>query len=421
MKPTNLITITALLLIFVAFTGCENSILPEVNSGTNEFEKEIAELQNAAKPALQSTPPSPLVTVSAGGPTLQFWPYTGTDFSGQPQDPINLIFIGEADPRDIRSALFSLDGDRAAAGFPPMPPFNSTWDDAIGDVQTGYGDPKGWVGGVVQLACGDYQDLRFHVRLFRIGEWTVGNAHFETIIPGTTDHQVLSWELAEQFVVYDFMRSGLLDPDVPMIPAGQINEAPFGGIPGMIYNEFPVPLRQLIGGPIEDIDEEDVVPIASDGQALILNLAQSVPWTAETRVQDMVVNFGQTIPKPFCSSGPADFVYAQGPVHLVQTVDLDESGYYLMSFKALGNLSVLPVNPFTGEPSGDPLKAYVMEMHKGKLSDSHASAWSVQYQKLYPWENAGAGRLFRMLKIGSYGAGYAWDDIICSEALYASE
>ena len=37
-----------------------------------------------------------------------------------------------------------------------------------------------------------------------------GAAHFEVLIPGTTDHQVLSWIVARDLVVGDLMRSGLL-------------------------------------------------------------------------------------------------------------------------------------------------------------------------------------------------------------------
>jgi len=49
-----------------------------------------------------------MVSVNVGSHSLSFWPYTGTDFTGTPQDPINLIFYGEADPRDLRAALMAL-------------------------------------------------------------------------------------------------------------------------------------------------------------------------------------------------------------------------------------------------------------------------------------------------------------------------
>ena len=89
--------------------------------------------------------------------------------------------------------------------------------------------------------------MRVHLRLFRTeppvwngGGWTIGAAHFEIRIPGIADHQVLSWELAQQVVMVDFLRSGLLDPGLPMIPTGPINDAPsFRTIPAMIYNLLP--------------------------------------------------------------------------------------------------------------------------------------------------------------------------------------
>ena len=92
----------------------------------------------------------------------------------------------------------------------PWQPFDCTWEDAIGGHQGAYARETGWSGSAIQLQCGDYEGLRFHLRLFRAGERTIVNAHFETIIPATTEHQVLSWELAEQFAVGDLGRTGVL-------------------------------------------------------------------------------------------------------------------------------------------------------------------------------------------------------------------
>jgi len=63
-------------------------------------------------------PPAGLVTVPFGGDELTWWPYTVMDFSGDPVDPGNLIFAGQADPLRIRAALLALNGDRTAFGFP---------------------------------------------------------------------------------------------------------------------------------------------------------------------------------------------------------------------------------------------------------------------------------------------------------------
>ena len=104
----------------------------------------------------------------------------------------------------------------------------------------------------MQLQCGGYGPIRFHLRLFDIGGTTLGNAHFEVLIPGTTDHQVLSWELAEQLVTFDFARSGLLG--APPGSIAPVNPAPsFRGIPAPLYDGLPPELRVLTGGPSSDV------------------------------------------------------------------------------------------------------------------------------------------------------------------------
>ncbi len=405
--------LVCLLMLGALMTGCEKAVEPQA-AGDN-LEAEISRLVNAAmKSGTYAPPPSPLVTVNVGEESLNFWPYTGSDFSSEPECPINLIFYGLADPRDIRAALFSLDGDRSAAGFPDVPPFNDTWQDAIGFVETGFGGDGGWSGSSIQLSCGNYGPARFHLRLFRMGTWTVANVHFEILIPGTTDHQVISWELAEQFVISDFIRSGLLDQDIPMIPTEAINEAPFKTIPAIIYNGLPPDLRYAIGGPMEDVDYD--VPIGTDGHALILNLANKVEWAAGTYRKDFVLEFDQTIPKPFCSTGPMDYVYVKGPVYMSQTVTLGNDGVYHMLFAAHGELSVTPVNPMTGEPTGETLVARARENYKSTLTDKLSSASSMLFQKIIPLSEPGGGQLFRYLHVSSSGSNIAWEDTKCLSA-----
>jgi hypothetical protein len=176
--------------------------------------------------------------VDFDGQQIRFWPYTGTSLEESPMDPVNLLFVGDADPLRVRATLLSLDGNRP--GVPPVPPFDQPWRDCVrGSVQTAHTDPGlGWLGSVIQLSLGDYGPLRVHLRLFRTGAgfgeggcWTLGAAHFEMLIPDTADHQVLDWEIAEQIVVGDLLRSGLLDIEAPMTSTGSINASPFRTIP----------------------------------------------------------------------------------------------------------------------------------------------------------------------------------------------
>ncbi len=404
-----------LALLGLALTGCQKGLEPIPVEGTSvdNFDQEMASLQSAACPVPLYAAPGPLVAVNFGENHLRFWPYTGNDFSGEPQDPVNLIFFGKADPRDIRAALMALSGDRTAFGYPPMPPFNSTWDDAIGDVQTGFSEADGWSGGCIQLACGEYGPIRFHVRLFKMGKWTVGNAHFEVLIPGTTDHQVLNWEVAEQLVIADFMRSGLLDANLPMIPTDPINQSPWRAIPSIIYNGLPVEVRAFIGGPMGDVADD--VPMGTDGRAIILNLAGKVPFSPEIRVQDFVINFDQVIPKPFCSSEPYDYVYVNGPVHLMQTTEVQENGTYKMAFRATGDLIVVPVNPMTSEAVGAPMAAKIAEEHGAMFMNQYWSATSSKYQKLGSLKEAGGGQLFTNLLVRSNGLNGCQQIIRCAD------
>ena len=127
-----------------------------------------------------------------GGKGLTFYPWISENFTNPPSDPVNLVFSGAgADARSIRQALFALDGNRTAYGMPNVLPFNCTWADAMGANQVAFGAGK-WAGSVIQLECGLYENIRFHLRLFQVAsDVVIANAHFEALIPGTTQHQVL--------------------------------------------------------------------------------------------------------------------------------------------------------------------------------------------------------------------------------------
>lgn len=348
-------------------------------------------------------PPPGLITIALGGAPRTLWPYVGSDFTGTPQDPVNLLMLGENDPRRIRAALLRLDGDRGALGFPPVFPFNCTWSDAIGDIETGYAEPAGWTGSAVQLQCGEYQPIRFHLRLLAAGAVTIANAHFEALIPGTADHQVLSWELAEQLVKGDLIRSGILDPATPWTETDLINAAPFRTIPAVIFNGLPPDLRVLVTGSPAPAATD--VPIPSDGHATVFNVAQRVPIVPGTANQDFVLQYGQVVPKPFCASGPLDFLLIEGPVHLIQQSSIGADGTYRTDFRASGKLSLTPVNPATSPPTatGESYFAEVGELHKSSLWNSGSEASSLKRQMELPRNVPGRGRLLVQLRVGTNG------------------
>jgi hypothetical protein len=232
------------------------------------------------------------------------------------------------------------------------------------------------------------------------------------LIPGTEQHEVISWEVAEQFVVADFMRSGLLDGDVPMSQTGQINPSPWRTIRYQVYNGLPVELRMLIGGPIEDVTED--VPIGTDGMATILNLASAAERVYETRNQDLLITYDQTVPKPFCG-GENDYVYVAGPITFHQTTTLMADGTFERQSRATGELSVTPIDMTTGQPGGETLTAQVRDTHGAWMNDTYESTSSMLYQKILPASADGAGRLFIMFGVNSDGHNFNYVTQRCAD------
>lgn len=321
--------------------------------------------------------PSGLQTIAVGGAQLTLWPYTSSDFGATLSDPLNLVFRGSADPRSLRAALLALNGDRTALGFPNEYPFNCTWDDAHGDMQGAYENNLGWTANAVQLACGNYGPLRFHLRLFPAGEYTLANAHFEVQIPGTADHQVLSWEIAKQLVVADFARTSLLD--AAPAATGVIHQAPgFRTIPAVLYNQLPVELRMLLSGSPDAVAVD--VPILTSGSATILSLGGAASLAEGSTGETLTFTYDQIIPRPFCSSGPTDYVYVSGPVTLTRTANQASDGRLISELRTQGQLTITPVNPLDGTPIGESTTALINETHSAYIGDAefHVSSLSTR-------------------------------------------
>lgn len=313
--------------------------------------------------------PAGLVTVGAS----TFWPYTGDDFTGAPKDPINAIFTGYASPLRIRAALRRLDGNRSAFGLPNVPPFNCTWKEAIGDEQTGFGQAEGWTGSAVQLACGDWS-LRFHLRLFAEGSVTLAGTHMDLNIPGTYEHEVISWELPEQLLMIDMIRSGLL-AGAPTLTA-QISAAPtFREIRAPVYAGIPAQLKALVGitaGP----------QIPTDGRARLFNVGTAEPIIADVVQQQFTIQFNQFIPKPFCG-GPTDFLFVQGPIVYTGVATVTSGGTYHRESTATADLTAVPVNPLNGQPIGAPLHALATDEHLAEVNSAGVVARAHRLQQLF--------------------------------------
>ena len=386
------LTSATLFLSLAAFAGCSDD-LSTLASPTGGDAVRVSTATAGADVA-----PTPITTVALGDRSVEFWPYTGTDFGGEAETPVNLIFFGERDPRQIRAALMSLSGDRSTFGFPAAFPFNCTWSDAIGNVHTAYATDGAWLGSAVQLECGSYGPLRFHMRLFRAGAATLGNVHFELLIPGTTEHEELSWKLAQDLVTADLMRTGLLGSSPT--PTPQLHPTEFHSIRAAIYNGLPVGLRAAIGGPLSNVTTD--VPIRSSGVAMMFDLERSVDVVPGEDVESFVVTWNQVVPKPFCSQGSSGYVLVQGPLLLQQRAGIDASGEYTIDFSASGTLQLTPVNPLTAPPTAiqPSYSAEVQEIHTGTLTSSMAKASMFQLQRELPSEGPYRGTLRSQLQVG---------------------
>jgi hypothetical protein len=279
----------------------------------------------------------------------------------------------------------------------------------MGGNQTAWAANDGWSGSAIQLECGSYGGLRFHLRLFRLGDWTVANAHFETIIPGTHDHQVLNWELAQDFIIADFLRARLLAA-APVFTQ-QINPAPyFRDIhPAIYHNPAMAPLHPVINAVIDG----STIGIRSRGRAVILNLARTVEAEPGLRRQELVIEFNQVIPKPFCA-GPMDFVRVTGPLRMRQDVTVAASGVLNRQFHVQADLSVTAINPLDGTPLGPPARGLINGLYGGSINAVTHSTSSLLNQRLFS-----AGRptqTSRMqLQVGPHGAARYSNDERCSE------
>ncbi len=351
----------------------------------------------------RATYPAPAGLVMADG--IEFLPYTLNHYQSDNQDPINLIFTGNAGPLNIRAALMSLNGDRSGLGaidpaLAPLAAFTCTWQDALGgDEQVTFASDK-WAGSVIQLSCGDYQPARVHLRLFPAGDHTVGNAHFEILIPGTADHQVLSWELAETLVFADFIRGGL---GGPAGGTGPITDAPtFRTIIPQLFNALPGDLKYIVTGNPGYV-ATDPVGIPNDGNATILQVAAAVPLQPGAFEQRITLPYDIVAPKPICNPNGDKYIDIQGSVSLWQTDVLTRSGEYRRDFRADGRLTVTPLNPLTGEPSGVPQAAIVRQEQSARLWHRMESTSRHFVQTLLPVRSAEGGRSAMFLQWGPMG------------------
>jgi hypothetical protein len=345
-------------------------------------------------------PPAPggLVNVSFGSDHFMVWPWTGKDVAGTTADPLNILFTGDVDVVSLRAALRALDGNRTAYGFPNAYPFNCTWTDANGEMQTAWSGDEGWVANPVQLQCGSYDPLRFHIRFFPAGDQVLAGTHLDLLIPNTPQHQVISWELAEQLVLVDFLRSGLLEPAAPFASVAVGLPGAVHAIPAVIYDGMPASLRAAIGGPATSGGSD--VPVPTDGMAKVLNIGTRAAVAPDLTESDFTLPFNQLIPRPFCASGPTDYVLVQGPVAITTSVRVNANGQLQSHNTLRGDLDITPIDIMTGQPSGPAFRAQIWQIDNTGIAGNGAHVESKLARKALP---PGVGYLTQHLITGPNG------------------
>jgi hypothetical protein len=332
-------------------------------------------------------PPSDPVTVALvppDGRLLTLGPYTANDYSGDVYDPVNLFFL-DSDPREIRQALLGLDPSPRGEPWASLPIAGCVWADGMGSEQVAWAEPEGWVGGEVQLVCvnptaplGD--PFRVHLRLYRQGDVTLGAAHFEILIPGTAQHEVLSWDLARDFVAGEMARTGPLTAlPYAVLVKDLAPEWTFREIRRQIYDAlYYDPTGQglaLLAGlglvpPPSDPTED--VPIPTNGMAMVISayIVLDPGWTV-TRSK-VEVEYDVVTPRPFCATGPYDLVHLAGPIRLTNVVYTTPWGTYHRRHRISGTLMVTPLMPDGAggyTPTGPPAPAVIRENHQAVLND----------------------------------------------------
>ena len=198
------------------------------------------------------------------------------------------------------------------------------------------------------------------------------------------------------------MRSGLLDPANPMMQTDIISATPsHHEIPEQIYNGVPDEIKILCGLPPGPATEP--VPIPTDGKATILFVTGSAPIEPGTKTETYVMTYDQMVPKPFCNSGPLDFVYLDGAVAIEKTVRVDISGRYQYASSISGKLTVVPMDVLQSPPtpSGEPYSAIISDEQRGIL-DGGFSRVTFNSRRIAPG-NRGTEKLMVKLHVSSNG------------------
>jgi hypothetical protein len=152
--------------------------------------------------------------------------------------------------------------------------------------------------------------------------------------------------------------------------------------------------------------------IPNDGRATVLTLAGSPSLVQGLVDRDIVVQFAQVIPKPFCTAGTTGYVYASGPitVHIRAGIDGNK---YLSEWTAAGALTLIPFNPLNGQFAGAPYQGIVSIRNATEMNDGKSAVEFLSDQRELPDVDATRGIRLQHLRVREEGRDVATLSIDC--------
>ena len=143
-------------------------------------------------------------------------------------------------------------------------------------------------------------------------------------------------------------------------------------------------------------------------------MAQAAAVETGVARQELTIEFDQVIPKPFCASGPGDFLYVNGPVELVQVIRVTPGGLRSF-FRAAGVLEITPVDPSQQPPApiGPTYQAQVQQRGSAFVGDDGTlvSNWGLQLE--LPPTGPYRGRLVTRLHVGPGSSSFSELTVEC--------
>jgi len=172
-----------------------------------------------------------------------------------------------------------------------------------------------------------------------------------------------------------------------MHPRVAVTSGSFRSIRKPVYDELIkdpglAALLGFLGISADDTDDQGNPTLPTTGDAVALSPGLNRHPKRDRSRASTTVQYSVLTPRPFCATGPYDVVRLEGPVDFDLKVSVDRRGEYERRYEIEGELTVTPIDPFTGMPAGPPAPALVRERHRAELDDRSGQVFERASQEL---------------------------------------